>query len=229
MVKDKCYQEAKEKYAVFPSGYASGYIAKCRKKKGIVIKSKKGLKLKQWNEEKWTDEKGNACGSKDNKNVKKCRPSKRVNKSTPVTWNEMSKNTKAKAIREKKKVGMGKRTSPIKRSPKGIKLEVGILNKRSPKGVLNVAPSDFKEKKPLYKPYKSTRSGKKGMVYVKNDNGNKKLIHFGDANMSDYTKHHDKNRRKNYLTRSAGIKDKSGNLTKDNKNSANYWSRKINW
>ena len=66
------------------------------------------------------------------------------------------------------------------------------------------------------------------MVYVKKD-GSKKLIHFGDASMQDFTQHKDKQRKKNYLNRSAGIKDKSGNLTANNKNSANYWSRKINW
>ena len=34
--KDACYHKAKEKYDVFPSAYASGYIAKCRKKKGKI-------------------------------------------------------------------------------------------------------------------------------------------------------------------------------------------------
>ena len=93
---------------------------------------------------------------------------------------------------------------------------------------LTAAPADFKTSKPLYKPYKSTSKGKKGMVYVKKD-GKKKLIHFGDASMSDFTKHKDTQRKKNYLTRSGGIRDKSGNLTANNKNSANYWSRHINW
>lgn len=32
--KDACYRKAKEKYRVFPSAYASGYIAKCRKRGG---------------------------------------------------------------------------------------------------------------------------------------------------------------------------------------------------
>ena len=31
--KDACYRKAKAKYDVFPSAFASGYIAKCRKKK----------------------------------------------------------------------------------------------------------------------------------------------------------------------------------------------------
>jgi hypothetical protein len=34
--KDACYHKAKAKYAVFPSAYASGYIAKCRKRRGKI-------------------------------------------------------------------------------------------------------------------------------------------------------------------------------------------------
>jgi len=34
--KDNCYRKAKAKYDVFPSAYASGYIAKCRKRKGKI-------------------------------------------------------------------------------------------------------------------------------------------------------------------------------------------------
>ena len=33
-VKDACYHQVKSSYKVFPSAYASGAIAKCRKKKG---------------------------------------------------------------------------------------------------------------------------------------------------------------------------------------------------
>jgi hypothetical protein len=32
-VKDACYRKVKSSYKVFPSAYASGAIAKCRKKK----------------------------------------------------------------------------------------------------------------------------------------------------------------------------------------------------
>ena len=32
-VKDSCYKKVKASYKVFPSAYASGAIAKCRKKK----------------------------------------------------------------------------------------------------------------------------------------------------------------------------------------------------
>ena len=34
--KDACYRKAKAKYRVFPSAYASGYIAKCRKRGGNI-------------------------------------------------------------------------------------------------------------------------------------------------------------------------------------------------
>jgi len=33
-VKDACYQKVKSSYKVFPSAYASGAIAKCRKNRG---------------------------------------------------------------------------------------------------------------------------------------------------------------------------------------------------
>jgi len=35
-LKDACYKKAKAKYRVFPSAYASGYIAKCRKHGGNI-------------------------------------------------------------------------------------------------------------------------------------------------------------------------------------------------
>ena len=82
--------------------------------------------------------------------------------------------------------------------------------------------------KPLYKPFKSKLKSKKMSVYVMKDN-KKKLIHFGDANMKDFTQHKDEKRRKSYLARSAGIRNKQGKLTKDDKNSANYYSRRYLW
>lgn len=76
-----------------------------------VRKTKKGLALKRWFKEKWTDEKGNPCGSARNKKVKACRPSKRVSSKSPKPWNQMTKSEKAKVVRAKKKVGMGQRRS----------------------------------------------------------------------------------------------------------------------
>jgi TFIIF-interacting CTD phosphatase-like protein len=81
------------------------------------------------------------------------------------------------------------------------------------------------KKKQLYKPFKSKAKNKKMSVYVIK-NAKKTLINFGD---SRYRHNYSNKARKAYLSRSAGIKDKSGNLTKNNKNSANYWSRKVLW
>lgn len=78
-----------------------------------VRKTEKGAALKRWFKEEWKDEKGNECGSTKNKNTKKCRPSKRISKNTPKIWSEMSAKQKAKAVAEKKRVGMGKNTSRI--------------------------------------------------------------------------------------------------------------------
>jgi hypothetical protein len=75
-------------------------------------------------------------------------------------------------------------------------------------------------------------------IPIKSNNKNKKLkvltpkgkiIHFGYSPMKDFTQHKDKKRKENYCKRSAGIKDKQGNLTKNNKESANYYSRKFLW
>lgn len=82
--------------------------------------------------------------------------------------------------------------------------------------------------KPLYKPFKSKAKGKKYSVVVLKDS-KRKLIHFGDSNMKDFRQHKDKDRRKAYLARSAGIRDGKGRLTKNDKNSSNYWSRKYLW
>jgi hypothetical protein len=76
----------------------------------------------------------------------------------------------------------------------------------------------------LYKPVKSTRKGKKMMVLTKNG-----IIHFGDSTMKDFTQHKNKKRQKNYCLRSAGIKDKQGNLTFKDKDRANFWSRLWLW
>lgn len=91
-----------------------------------------------------------------------------------------------------------------------------------------VEKKEKNDNKPLYKPMKSTRKGKKGMVYVMK-NGVKRLIHFGDSSMGDHKSGASKARQKSYLARSGGIKNKEGKLTKNDKNSANYWSRKVNW
>jgi hypothetical protein len=56
-----------------------------------------------------------------------------------------------------------------------------------------------------------------------------KLVKFGLRGMEDFTQHHDPKRRANYLARSAGIKNKNGEPTKNDVFSANHWARKELW
>jgi hypothetical protein len=77
----------------------------------MVRKTEKGASLKRWFKEKWTDEKGNVCGSLDRKSVKACRPSVRINKDSPKPWGQMTQSEKTKVVTAKKKVGMGARRS----------------------------------------------------------------------------------------------------------------------
>jgi hypothetical protein len=70
--------------------------------------------------------------------------------------------------------------------------------------------------------YPARNPAKKYMVF---DPKNNKWVNFGQMGYEDYTKHHDKTRRKNYLTRTKGM---LGDW-KSNKYSANNLSRRILW
>ena len=62
------------------------------------------------------------------------------------------------------------------------------------------------------------------------DFGDSRYQHFKDrTGIWKSLDHNNDDRRKNYLQRSANIKDKAGNLTKDNPAKANYHARRILW
>ena len=69
--------------------------------------------------------------------------------------------------------------------------------------------------------YKSQNINKKYVIIDPSG----KIINFGQLGYEDYTKHNDKEKRKNYLTRTSGMR---GNW-KDNPYSANNLSRNILW
>lgn len=100
---------------------------------------------------------------------------------------------------------------------------------------------DIPKNDPLYKfsnPIEAQRQanrylGKRAILY-RSTNKNKKytiidpdgkIVHFGQMGYEDYTKHLDKQRRKNYLTRSAKI---AGDW-KSNKYSPNNLAREVLW
>jgi hypothetical protein len=68
---------------------------------------------------------------------------------------------------------------------------------------------------------KSTRSGKKYMVYVDG-----KTVHFGAAGMSDYTKHKDKDRMKRYNDRHKRGGEK---WCKNGIKTAGFWAKWLLW
>ena len=70
--------------------------------------------------------------------------------------------------------------------------------------------------------YPASNPVKKYKIY---DPKNNKWVNFGQIGYEDYTKHHDKKRRKNYLTRTKNMRGD----WKNNKYSANNLSRNILW
>lgn len=80
----------------------------------------------------------------------------------------------------------------------------------------------------MYKLRKSSRPDKK-MAATFVYRGKTHTVHFGHPAYEDFTMHKDPKRRQNYLKRSAGIRNGTGQLTKDDPLSANYWARRILW
>lgn len=101
-------------------------------------------------------------------------------------------------------------------------------------------PLDKDGKPVLYKPWvNKTKSKNKYWVYVKSNNkkGFKK-IGFGYKGMGQFKDkggyyksldHGDRKRRERYLKRAKGIKNKQGELTWKDKNTANYWAVHYLW
>lgn len=87
-----------------------------------------------------------------------------------------------------------------------------------------------KDNKPLYKPFRSKKAGKKFSVYVKSPSGGKRLIHFGQAGADDWRSGTaTPAQRKSYLARAKGIRKKDGSLAWKDKNSSNYWAVRYLW
>jgi hypothetical protein len=104
-----------------------------------------------------------------------------------------------------------------------------------------IRATDIPKRDELYLYSNPIKAQKKAFTYLgrnailyKSQNINKKyaiidpsgkIINFGQLGYQDYTKHNDKERRKNYLTRTSGMR---GNW-KDNPYSANNLSRNLLW
>ena len=190
------------------SAYRSGLIVKkykeeFKKKYGdepaYEGTKKEDKNLSRWFREKWESDTGEV-GYTDKSSV--YRPTIRITKDTPKTFSELSKEDIKKAKKEKANTG-----------------RVSLFGDGW---------------KPVFK--KSTRKGKKYSVVVPNGS----TIHFGSSNMAQfkdstglglysYLDHNDEERRKRYLARAKGIRNKDGELTWNDKNSANYYSVHFLW
>lgn len=100
MVDDACKREIMQRYGKW-SARAAQAVAKCRKARGIVHKSKAGSNLRRWGREKWQDKiTGKPCGAGGG--VQYCRPTKHVSGKTPV----MPRGKRlAQAVRTKQATG----------------------------------------------------------------------------------------------------------------------------
>lgn len=96
-------------------------------------------------------------------------------------------------------------------------------------GAKTVTYNGVKYKLSASKP--STVKNKKRYRLVTNTStGQTKKVNYGHSSYQNYgSGHRSVRRRNNYLTRSAGIRNKQGELTKDNPMSSNYLSRTDLW
>lgn len=130
---EKVKREAKKKFDVWPSAYASGWLVQEYKRRGGRYSGKKSKdsSLSRWYKEKWIDvcqlPKKVSCGRKSTKGyaaLKRkypyCRPSVKVNSKTPKLATKLSKS-RIKTLCKKKRKNPSRRseTQKKKSSKKG--------------------------------------------------------------------------------------------------------------
>lgn len=114
---NKAVAEAKQKFKVWPSAYASGWVVRRYKELGGTYEQdgkKQDTSLHRWFEEKWINvcelPKIVPCGR--SKAVKKdypyCRPMKRVSPQTPKTAKELTADEIKDRCKRKKKIAFTK-------------------------------------------------------------------------------------------------------------------------
>ena len=189
---------------------------------GKYADDKKPKNLQRWFKEEWGD-----IGNKD---YPVYRPFKRISKDTPLTKDEIDPKQAKTQIELKQEIKGKANLPPFEKKGKGIDnmkdvLEIPSIPKSNeiwkwsnPTTVRKKADTYLGKDIPIY------ISNKKDKKYMVQD-PNGKVIHFGQLGYEDFTKHLNEIRRKNYLTRTSGIK---GNW-KSNKYSANSLSRNLLW
>ena len=118
-------QEAKSKFLVWPSAYASGWVVNTYKKRGGTYAPaplESSAPLTRWYQEKWVDVceylktgQKQPCGRKKavwDQNYPYCRPDKRISSHTPMTLEEL---LHTQGIAEIKRRCQRKRQTPTQR------------------------------------------------------------------------------------------------------------------
>jgi len=120
--------QAKRKFKVWPSAYASGWLVKEYKSRGGKYSGKKSGRshgLERWFKEKWVNvckSPHTACGRPNTsfpdwkKKYPYCRPSIRVSGATPKTASQLSKEQIARRCKQKHKSPMRRVTSRKRKS-----------------------------------------------------------------------------------------------------------------
>ena len=192
-----------------PSAYKSMFIIKKYKELGgKYIGDKPNNGITQWINEKWTD-----IGNED---YPVFRPTKRINKNTPLLVNEIDNKNLVDQIK-------------LKQIIKG--------NSNLPKFVRKSKEEELKSYSNIERVYKnakkyfknndfnidiSTRKDKKFMIYNPETN---RWVHFGQFGAKDFTKTLDDGKRERYISRASKIKG----LWRDDKYSPNNLSLWILW
>lgn len=203
-----------------PSAYRSGWIVKTYKQRGgEYINDNKPKNLERWFKEQWGD-----IGGLD---YPVYRPFKRINQDTPLTVNEIDPLQAKEQIKLKQIIKGNKNLPAFKKKGSGVNNFININNVPKNNIIWKWSnPNEVRKKADIYLGkdipiYLSTNKNKKYMVYSPDGD----LIHFGQINFEDHTRHQNDIRRNLYLKRSANIRG----YWKNDKYSANNLSRNLLW
>lgn len=176
---DEVKKEADQIYKKH-SAYKSGFIINQYKKRGgEYIDDNQPKNLERWFLEGWTDV--------GNKEYPVYRPTKRINKHTPLTVSEIEPTNLKEQIKLKQKIKGESNLPKFKELIPANKIEKDdeLYLYSNPKIAQKMA---YKYLGKTAKLYKSTNPKKKYMILNPNNN---KYIHFGQMGFDDFTKHKD--------------------------------------
>ena len=195
--------------------------------------SKASKSLQKWQDESWKTSDGSPSRKEGRKTVKRYRPAR--------VWDSLnSKEIKSLDASKTRGDRLGKSNVSIPKKLRDRVQPSPSFSRSVSKCLLEFArTTGARDKKPrkkrvdyrgrsfpgYNKPIPSDKKGKKKMVLVKKGD-QVKLVHYGAER---YKHNYSAKAKKSYLARSGGIRNKSGELTKNDKFSPNFWARRDLW